>query len=130
MATAKTSAKTDRELAEVQASTIEQDEDVKKAEYRYEGTDTFLKVRDVEFKLAEELSLMAAAKMSLMADDDDEMDLETLYLMLQSIVADSDWKKFERYTIQKRISPDEIVGIIAGGLEAISGRPTVEPSGS
>lgn len=124
----KTTPAQDRELAKTQAERI--DEEIKKAEYRYDGDDAFLKVRDAEFKLAEELSLMAAAKMSLMADDDDDLELETLYLMLQSLIADEDWKKFERYSIQKRVSPEEIVSIIAGGLEAISGRPTKEPSGS
>lgn len=126
---AKTSAKTDRELAKVQAETIE--EDVKKANYRYaDNGDAFVKVRDAEFKLAEELSLMAAAKMSLMQEDDGELDLETLYLMLQSVISDDDWKKFERVSISARYSPEELVSVIAGGIEAITGRPTKEPSGS
>lgn len=126
---AKTSAKDDRELAQVQAETIE--DDVKKANYRYEKNgDAFVTVADKEFKLAEELSLMAAAKMSLMQDDDEEMDLEALYLLMQSIIADEDWKKFERFVITKRVSAEDLIGVIAGGLEAISGRPTGEPSGS
>lgn len=125
----KTPAKADRELAAVQSESI--DKDIKKSSYRYDGdNNAFLDVKGTEFKLAEDLPLMVAAKLSLMQDDDSEMDLETLYLLLQALISDSDWKKFERFSIQKNLDAEDLVGVIAGALEAITGRPTVEPSGS
>lgn len=125
----KTPAKADRELAAVQSESI--DKDIKKSSYRYDDeNNAFLDVKGTEFKLAEDLPLMVAAKLSLMQDDESEMDLETLYLLLQALINGSDWKKFERFSIQKNLDAEDLVGVIAGALEAITGRPTVEPSGS
>lgn len=131
--TAKTPAKADKELAVIQASVVKdapKDDDMAKAKITQKGDDYFVELKGKDFKLADELGLMVAMKFSSMADDDEDLDLGTLYLLVQSLLHEDSWGAFERTALTKRADADEIMGVIAGALESFGGRPTVEPSGS
>jgi hypothetical protein len=128
----KTPASKDRELAVIQNSGTDEEtaNDVKKAPVRQDGEDFFIEVREKEFRLAPELGMMAALKFTAMQDDEDELDMSTLYLLLYSMIHEDDWTKFEKHTIMTRCTGDDLAMIIAGALESFGGRPTEEPSGS
>lgn len=140
--TSKASAKADKELAELQADTAAEPpkkDDLVKAkvtkktrttEDDEQVTEYFVELKGKDFKLADELGLMVAMKFSSMADDDDDLDLGTLYLLVQSLLHEDSWAAFERTALTKRADADEIMGVIAAALESFGGRPTVEPSGS
>lgn len=138
---AKTTPKADKELAEVQAAAVTDPpkDDINKAKVTKkarttddgaDGFDYFVELKGKDFKLADELGLMVAMKFSSMADDDEDLDLGTLYLLVQSLLHEDSWGAFERTALTKRADADEIMGVIAAALESFGGRPTVEPSGS
>jgi hypothetical protein len=131
--TSKTPVKADKELAVVQASTVTdppKNEDFDKAKVTQKGDEYFVELKGKDFKLADELGLMVAMKFSSMADDDEDLDLGTLYLLVQSLLHEDSWGAFERTALTKRASSDEVMGVIAAALESFGGRPTGEPSGS
>lgn len=135
MATAKIPAKTDRSLAKLQLEGVPADETPKvdKAEVTEKNGDYFVHLNGKQFKLSETIGIMAALKFNSMAsaDDDEDVDLETLYLLLYSLLYDEgEFKKFERHAILSRADGDDLAAVIAGSMEAISGRPTEEQSGS
>lgn len=131
--TAKTPAKADKELAVIQGNAVKdapKNDEMAKAKITQKGDDYFVELKGKDFKLADELGLMVAMKFSSMADDDEDLDLGTLYLLVQSLLHEDSWGAFERTALTKRADADEIMGVIAGALESFGGRPTEEPSGS
>jgi hypothetical protein len=126
--------KEDRELADAQIASAEdkpKDEAAPKAPVHKRDDGYYVEVAGKEFKLADELGMMAALKFNAMTESDDDLDLDTLYLLLYSLLADeNEFARFERHAIIKRAGSDELVGVITGALESFGGRPTKEPSGS
>lgn len=127
----KTDPKVDHELADAQLKKQEDaPEDVVKAKIAKKADGYYVELKGKEFRLAPELGMMAALKFNAMTESDEELDLDTIYLLLFSLLAEDEFPRFERHAIIKRADPDELVGVITGSLESFSGRPTEEPSGS
>jgi hypothetical protein len=95
--------------------------------------DLKVKLRDKEFRVDDELGAMAmfewaaAAELSI----DDQAGLAAVHAMLQDVIHEDDWQEFRHYArvTRPKIKVDELIEVINGASELISGRPTEQPSG-
>jgi hypothetical protein len=86
------------------------------------------------FQLAGKVGLMPLMKFAHVAsrgvDTDDMEGLAAMYDLLQSVIADEEWARFERKAIESRADGDELFGTVKAAISALTARPTEGPSDS
>lgn len=86
------------------------------------------------FDLADKVGLMPLMRFAHVArggvDAADMEGLAAIYDLLQNVIADGDWARFERHATKVRASGDDLMGVVKQAIKVISDRPTSEPSGS
>ena len=63
-------------------------------------------------------------------DSNDMEGLAALYDLLESVIADADWARFQKAAHRTRASGDELFDFVTSAFKALTGRPTREPSDS
>lgn len=125
-----TDEETDRELAEVQRSQADEDAKSEVVEGKVTGKDgktyDYVELKDEKFRLREKIGVMAMFKWSASADmdTDNPKALAAIYAMLKSVILRDDWYNFESHAIDTDADAEELLDVIAKGLEIIGGRPT------
>jgi len=118
----------DARAAKVQLSTADQDARVakdKRAKLEAEwGT---APLRERVFLLHKIPSVMALMEWSASSGGEG---LVAAFHVLEAIVHPDDFDEFRKFTREEDVLPDELAEFINAAMEVISGRPTVEPSGS
>lgn len=122
----------DRDLAAVQASLVDSEaKNQKVATGQVVDDDSnkkydYLKLRDRQFRLAENLNTLALMKWGASAELDtaDPRALGAIYVMLKSLVLADDWSAFEAYALDLNPDADELFDFLSKALEVVGGRPT------
>lgn len=125
-----TTEKTDRDLAVIQLTAAETDalsDDVIER-----GGKNYVILKGKAFQVADSLGALSLLKWAAAADleEDDPAALGAVYSMLQSIIDDSAWREFERHANKTRAEIEDLIKVISGGMEVLTGNPTEPPSGS
>lgn len=121
---------TDRELAEIQRTQV--DEDAKGTAIEGKVTDKDGKTYDYvellgeKFRLREKVGAMAMFKWSAAADMDtnNPAALAAIYAMIKSVILKEDWYNFETHALDTDADAEELLDVVTKGLEIIGGRPT------
>lgn len=86
------------------------------------------------FQLADKVGLMPLMRFAHVArsgvDANDMAGLAAIYEMLQSVIVDEDWERFEEHATKVRADGDDLNEVVKQAIELISQRPTEGPSDS
>lgn len=96
------------------------------------GGDLVIKLRDKEFRLAEDVGLMPLMEWAAAADVDvaSADGLRAVFYVLKDAVHPDEWAEFRKYSRDEKVQAEELLDFANAALEALAGRPTEEPSGS
>jgi hypothetical protein len=61
-------------------------------------------------------------------DSDSPQGLAAMHDVLAECLTPKDWQRFQAHAIRIKAQSDEIMGMVGSTFEALSGRPTVQPS--
>lgn len=86
------------------------------------------------FRLADKIGLMPLMRFAHVSrrgvDSNDMEGLAAIYDLLKQCIADDDWGRFEDAAMTSRADGDELLEVVSRAVQAISERPTQEPSDS
>jgi hypothetical protein len=119
--------------ASVQLSTADKDARVgKSTRAREEDGVLIIPLRDKEFRVADEVGIMALMEWAASAEAKQAgiEGLRAVYYVLEDVVHEDDWSEFKSYARAEKVTAEELMGFANAAFEAVSGRPTEEPSGS
>ena len=118
----------DSQAAKVQLSTADQDARVAKEQRAsMEAKWGTAPLRDRTFMLHKIPSVMALMQWSASKGGEG---LPAAFHVLKAVVHPDDWEEFCVFARDEDAKPEELAGFINAAMEVLSGRPTVEPSGS
>lgn len=84
------------------------------------------------FQLADKIGLMPLMRFAHVSrrgvDSNDMEGLAAIYDLLKQCIADEDWDRFEDVATRTRADGDDLLSVVSQAIEAISERPTREPS--
>jgi hypothetical protein len=128
MTTARTPAKTDRELAKIQLSTVAEEALGAPVEGKVVGQKEYdhVELKGEKFRIAEEIGAMPMLKWAAAAElsTDDPRALGAIYAMLKDCILEEDWPAFEQHALTTKADAEALLDVVTGSLEVISGRPT------
>lgn len=123
-------AATDRALAAVQLSQVEEEAKAEVVEGKVVEEDgktyDYVELKGEKFRLREKVGAMAMFKWSAASEmsSDDPRALGAIYAMIKSVILKEDWPKFEDHAMDTDADAEELLDVVSKGLEIISGRPT------
>jgi hypothetical protein len=86
------------------------------------------------FEVSDRIGLMPLLRFAHFARagvDSNEMEgLASMYDILQQVIAESDWDRFQDHATEVRADEDELMGVIPAAIQLITARPTRQPSDS
>lgn len=86
------------------------------------------------FATADAIGLMALMRFAHVAksgtDSNDLAGLAAMYELLEQCIAEADWERFQQTAMRTKAKGDELMAVVGRVIEAISSRPTVQPSDS
>ncbi len=86
------------------------------------------------FAVAEKIGLMPLMRFAKVAqsgvDSADMAGLAAMYDLLEQCIAPADWQRFQTAADRSRADGDDLMGVVRDAIEAISARPTSQPSDS
>jgi hypothetical protein len=125
-----TDASTDRELAEIQRSQVEEDAKREVVEGKVTDADgkeyDYVELKGEKFRLREKVGAMAMFKWSAASDmdTDNPKALGAIYAMIKSVILKEDWYAFENHALDEDADAEELLDVVSKALEIIAGRPT------
>lgn len=86
------------------------------------------------YPVAEKVGLMPLMKFAVLAkkgvDSADMAALEVMYRLIQSVIADEAWERFEEDATVARANDEDLLGVVQQAIAVISARPTSRPGDS
>jgi hypothetical protein len=93
-----------------------------------------VKFEGESFRVASKIGLMPLMRFAHIAksgvDSNEMAGLAAMYDLLEQVISDEDWERFQDHAIATRAGGDELMAVIPAAIEVISSRPTRQPSDS
>lgn len=86
-----------------------------------------------QFQLPERTGGLARMRFADLAQQDEITDMEELaaiYSLLESVIAEADWARFQRHAMKVRATTDELIELVGQIMVAVAARPTQRSSDS
>lgn len=85
-----------------------------------------------EFRLAENVGIMPIMEWAASGDTDTSNTdgLRAVFYVLMDTVHEDDWADFRRHAREEKLEAPALIAFVNAALEALSGRPTEDASGS